>query len=249
MNTQIKTPAEITAMRRSGQILATVLAELTAMVKPGITTIALDQKARQLTVQMGAKPAFLGYNDFPAAICISVNDEIVHGIPSDRVLVEGDIVGLDYGVTYDGMISDSAVTLPVGQVSKSAQHLLDGVRKALDQAINSVHDGVRVGDIGHAIQSSLARDNLAVIYSLGGHGVGHRVHEEPFIANFGNAATGATLRAGMTIALEPIASLSSHDCVLGDDHQTYLTGDGSLSAQFEHTLLITPTGAEIITQV
>jgi len=249
MRTQIKTPAEIKAMRQSGRILATTLAELTQMVAPGITTRLLDDKARQITAQMGAKPAFLGYNDFPAAICISVNDEIVHGIPSDRVLAEGDIVGLDFGVTYEGMISDSAVTLPVGQISKPAQHLLTGVKKALDMAINGLHDGIRVGDIGDIIESSLEGSNLSVIYSLGGHGVGHRVHEEPFIANFGSAGTGETLRAGMTIALEPIASLGSHDCVLASDGQTYITRDGSLSAQFEHTLLITPTGAEIMTQL
>ncbi len=249
MKTQIKTSEEIEAMRKSGQILATVLQELTQAAKPGVKTIELDSMAREITQKMGGTPAFLGYNQFPAAICISINNEIVHGIPSQKTISEGDIVGLDYGVTYQGMITDSAVTIPIGDVSKEAARLLKGTKLALDRAINVVKDGVRVGDIGEAVEKSINADNLAVIYTLGGHGVGHKIHEEPFIPNFGTSGTGQTLRAGMTIAVEPNVSISAHDCYLADDNWTYLTDDGSLSAQFEHTILITPTGSEILTSL
>ncbi len=247
IKTRIKTTQEIEHLRVSGKILATVLAELTKRAKPGVSTQELDAIARQMTEEAGGTPAFLGYGGFPAGLCVSINDEIVHGIPTERKLKGGDIVGLDYGVSYNGMITDAAVTIPVGEVSAEAKRLLKGTKTALDIGINVVRDGVRTGDIGSAIESSIGKSNLAVIYGLSGHGVGHAVHEDPLITNFGTRGTGPTLRAGMTIAIEPNVSISAHDYVVGDDNWTCKTLDGSLSAQFEHTVLITPTGSEILT--
>ena len=249
MKTQIKTASEIVAIRKSGQILAEILDILAVSTVAGITTGEIDKLAEQELEKRGAKPAFKGYDGFPASICISINDEIVHGIPSGRVVKDGDLVGLDFGVLYDGMITDSAVTVPVGKISKDAEKLLEYTELALESGIAVLKDGVKVGDIGAAIENTLIKGGLKVIETLGGHGVGHKVHEEPYIANFGTAGTGETLRAGMTIALEPIASLGTHDADLADDDWTYVTRDHSLSAQFEHTLLITKDGSEILTKL
>jgi len=249
MKTQIKTASEIVAIRKSGQILAEILDILAVSTVAGITTGEIDKLAEQELEKRGAKPAFKGYDGFPASICISINDEIVHGIPSGRVVKDGDLVGLDFGVLYDGMITDSAVTVPVGKISKDAEKLLEYTERALESGIAVLKDGVKVGDIGAAIENTLIKGGLKVIETLGGHGVGHKVHEEPYIANFGTAGTGETLRAGMTIALEPIASLGTHDTDLADDDWTYVTRDHSLSAQFEHTLLITKDGSEILTKL
>lgn len=247
MMTQVKTAQEQADMRRSGQILATILAELQSALKPGITTKSIDDRARKLLEKHQSNAAFLGYQNFPAAICISVNDEIVHGIPGARVVDEGDLVCLDFGVNYHGMITDAAVTVGVGKISGDAERLLKGVKASLDTVINSLHDGIRVGDIGATIEATLRKYNLSVVEELGGHGVGHVVHEEPMIPNFGVAGTGQALKAGMTIALEPIASLGSGECYIAADDWTFVTSDHSLSAQFEHTLLITEQGADILT--
>ncbi len=248
MKTQIKTPEEIMAIRQSGKILAEILNILEKSTVAGITTKELDDIAAIELSKRGAKAAFLNYNGFPANICISVNNEVVHGIPSNSVVMEGDLVGLDFGVLYDGMITDSAITVPVGKVSNNAERLLKYTKSALYAGIDVLRSGVRVGDIGAAIENELKRGNLKVIESLGGHGVGHRVHEEPIILNFGSAGSGEVLLAGMTIALEPIASLSTHSVNLASDGWTYLTVDGSLSSQFEHTILITEEGSEILTE-
>ncbi|MDQ5943250.1 MAG: methionyl aminopeptidase [Patescibacteria group bacterium] len=247
MKTQIKTDEEIMHMRQSGKILHDILVILTREAKPGVTTKRLDDIAASELKKHSAKAAFLGYNGFPASICISVNEEIVHGIPKERELIDGDIVGLDFGVNYKGMITDSAVTIGIGKISRDQQRLLDYTKKALYSAIDVLKDGVRVGDIGEAVDKQLRAGNLKVIRNLGGHGVGHQVHEDPIILNFGHSGTGETLRAGMTIAIEPIASISTHDTYLADDGWTYVTSDGSMSAQFEHTILITRSGAEILT--
>ncbi len=248
MKTQVKTPKEIIAIRQSGKILAEILTILESITVPGITTQAIDDRAKQELKKRDAVAAFLGYNGFPASICISINDEVVHGIPSSRVVKEGDLVGLDFGVLYDGMITDSAVTVPVGRISNSAQRLLDYTNRALNAGIGVLKDGVRVGTIGEAIETQLEKGGLKVIDSLGGHGVGHIVHEDPIILNFGHKGTGETLLAGMTVALEPIASLKTHQVDLSNDGWTYVTDDGSLSAQFEHTLLITTEGCEVLTE-
>ncbi len=247
MKTQVKTPEEIINMRRSGQILGEILQIVAKATQPGVTTAQLDAIAAEELKKRQAKPAFLGYNNFPASICISINNEIVHGIPSEKIVQEGDLVGLDFGVEYNGMITDSAVTVGVGKISPAAKNLLTYTQKALNDAISILKDGVRVGSIGAQIESTLEEGGIKVIDSLGGHGVGHVVHEDPFIANFGTKGTGEALKAGMTIALEPIASISTHDTYLADDGWTYVTQDDSLSAQFEHTILITEDGAEILT--
>jgi len=249
MNTRVKTSEEIVSIRKSGQILAEILAVLIKATKPGVTTKQIDELAAKELKLRSAKAAFLGYGGFPASICISINNEIVHGIPSSRVIKQGDLVGLDFGVTYEGMITDSAVTVAVGEISDAAHNLLDYTQRALQAGIAVLKDGVRVGDIGQAIGDTLEKGGLKVIETLGGHGVGHQVHEEPYISNFGSAGTGQVLRAGMTIALEPIASIGTHETHLADDGWTYLTSDKSLSAQFEHTILITKNGAEIITEL
>lgn len=247
MKTQIKTPEEIENMRHSGRILGEILQIVAAATKPGVTTAQLDAIAAEELKKRQANAAFLGYNGFPASICISVNNEIVHGIPGSRVVQEGDLVGLDFGVEYKGMITDSAVTVAVGEISPVAKKLLTYTQKALNDAIAILKDGVRVGSIGAQIEATLEEGGLKVIDALGGHGVGHTVHEDPFIANFGTKGTGQALKAGMTIALEPIASLSTHETYLAEDGWTYVTEDDSLSAQFEHTILITENGAEILT--
>ncbi len=247
MKTQVKTPEEITNMRQSGRILAEILQIVADATQPGVTTAQLDAIAGDELRKRGAKAAFLWYNDFPANICISINNEIVHGIPGDKTVQDGDLVGLDFGVQYNGMITDSAVTVAVGEVNAAAKNLLTYTQKALSDAIGILKDGVRVGSIGAQIETTLQEGGLKVIDVLGGHGVGHTVHEDPFIANFGTKGTGQALKAGMTIALEPIASISTHETHLADDGWTYVTEDGSLSAQFEHTILITQDGAEILT--
>ncbi len=247
MKTQIKTPEEIENMRQSGRILGEILQIVADATRPGVTTAELDAIAAKELNKRQAKAAFLGYNGFPASICISINNEIVHGIPGDKTVQDGDLVGLDFGVQYNGMITDSAVTVAVGEVNAAAKNLLTYTQKALSDAIGILKDGVRVGSIGAQIETTLQEGGLKVIDVLGGHGVGHTVHEDPFIANFGTKGTGQALKAGMTIALEPIASISTHETHLADDGWTYVTEDGSLSAQFEHTILITQDGAEILT--
>ena len=247
MKTQIKTTEEISNIRRSGAILAAVLKHLEEVVRPGITTQQIDDIALAETIKRNAQPAFHGYEGFPANICVSVNDEVVHTIPSSRTIKNGDVVGLDYGVVYEGMITDSAITIAVGEPSRQAARLIKGTSLALDQAIDTIRDGVRVGDIGAVIDDVLKSYNLSVAEGLSGHGVGHHVHEDPSIPNFGTSGTGQVLRAGMTIAVEPIATIGHGRIYLADDGWTYKTVDGSLAAQFEHTILITQDGAEVLT--
>lgn len=247
MKTRVKTAEEIANIRKSGAILAAVLRQLEEIIKPGMTTQMIDDIALAETIKRNGHPAFHGYDGYPANICVSVNDEVVHTIPGPKVIREGDVVGLDYGVVYGGMITDSATTIAVGKVSKEAQRLLDGTNRALNRAIDVIRDGVRVGDIGAVIESELGTHSLSVAEGLSGHGVGHQVHEDPSIPNFGTRGTGQVLRAGMTIAVEPIAMLGQGKIYLADDNWTYKTVDGSLAAQFEHTILITDSGAEVLT--
>jgi methionyl aminopeptidase len=244
-----KTPEEIKNIRHSGQILAEVLQEVAAAVKPGITTAELDKIAHAQTLAKGGQPAFLDYQGFPASICISINDEVVHGIPGKQELEEGDIVGLDFGVVYRGMFTDSAITVPVGEISQEAKRLLVATREALQAGIKQAKAGNRVGDISAAIQKRLEQDKLGIIEDLSGHGVGHAIHEEPNVPNFGSAGTGLMLKAGMTLAIEPMATLGGKDVIIMQDGWTFATEDRSLAAQFEHTVLVTNSGAEILTQV
>jgi methionyl aminopeptidase len=249
--TRVKTANEIAAMRESGAMLATVLGQLKAEVQAGMSTKAVADLARQELEILGGSPAFLGYQGFPDVICISVNDEVVHGIPrADKLLQAGDLVGLDFGVNYRGMITDSAITVVVGAWrSKQEQKLVAVTEEAMYTGIQVLHDKVRAGDIGSAIEQVLKRHKFGIVRDLVGHGVGHELHEDPNIPNYGRANTGPWLQEGMTIAIEPMATLGSDAVYIAPDNWTILTYDGSRSAHFEHSVLITADGAEILTQL
>ena len=251
MVTQIKTATEIQAMRDSGRMLATVLNILQREVQPGMSTQAIADRARAELQALGGQASFLGYQGFPDVICISLNHEVVHGIPSkDRIIKEGDLIGLDFGVTYQGMITDSAISLIAGKArQKGHVDLVKNTEAALAVGIAAVHDQVRTGDIGHAIEKFLKHHRYGIVRDLVGHGVGHQLHEDPNIPNYGRANTGPWLSAGMTIAIEPMVTLGTDRVALADDGWTICTADKSWAAHFEHTILITPDGAEILTTV
>ncbi len=248
MRTQVKTTQEIRDMRASGKILATILAELMDRAKIGMKTREIDAMARKLLEKHGAEAAFLGYRGFTGAICISINDEIAHGIPGDRVMEAGDLVHFDFGVRYKGMITDAGQSFVLGaKPSEDQDRLLRGTQKALDAAIALVKAGTRTGDLGAVVEKTCEQYDLKVVYELCGHGVGHGVHEEPTIMNYGTKGTGERLRAGWTVALEPNVSLGDHEMYLADNGWTWMTQTGSLAAQFEHTVLVTDRGSEILT--
>lgn len=252
MKTRVKTTSEIRSMRESGHILARVLDVLVPLTVAGISTKELaDIAARELKA-LGGKPAFLGHEGFPDVICISLNDEIVHGIPSPkRVLREGDLVGLDFGVTYNGMITDSARSLIVGQpLRPEHKRLLEATERSLYAGIDVVRNGVRVGDIGAAIEGSLrVVGHYGIPRNLVGHGVGSYLWEEPNIPNYGRPHTGSILEKGMTVAIEPMVTLGTHQICLREDGWTIATADGSWAAHFEHTVLVLEDGAEILTSL
>jgi len=250
MQTRVKTASEIKAMRESGRMLAMVLQTLKPQVVPGITTKELADIARKELEALGGTPSFLGYQGFPEVICISVNDEVVHGIPGPRKIADGDIVGLDFGVTYNGMITDSAISVIAGK-AKDPRHenLIRDTEAAMIIGIGEVHDRARTGDIGEAIEKFLQKNKYGIVRDLVGHGVGHQVHEDPNIPNFGRANTGPYLEAGMTIAIEPMVTLGGDAVYLAPDHWTIKTADGSWAAHFEHTVLITENGAESLTSL
>lgn len=251
MQTKIKTSAEIEAMRESGRILATVLQVLKASVQPGMSTKDLANIARREVEALGGKPAFLGYQGFPDMLCVSVNEEVVHGIPrEDKIIASGDIVSMDFGVSWKGMITDAALSVIAG-TPRSQEHakLLVYTERSMMEGIAAVHDRVRTGDIGAAVESVLKKQGYGIVRDLVGHGVGHSLHEDPNIPNYGRVNTGPWLDAGMTIAIEPMATMGTERVVVGPDNWTISTADGSLSAHFEHTVLITEDGAEILTQL
>ncbi len=235
-------------MRQSGRILASTLRVLAERIQPGMTTKDLDDIAAAELKAAGVTGPFKGYDGFPAVLCVSVNNEIVHGIPGKRVIEDGDIVGLDFGVDYKGAITDGAITVAVGEVAPKVQKLLTATQEALVEGIAAVRAGARIGDISHAVEQRLKRDRLSIVEDLAGHGVGHELHEDPIILNYGPANRGPKLEAGMTIAIEPIATLGTKKIYLGPDQWTILTIDGSWASQFEHTVLVTEDGAEILTQ-
>jgi methionyl aminopeptidase len=228
-------------------MLAAVLNYLAASLRPGMTTADLDLMAARELKKLGGEPAFLNYQGFPGVICVSVNDELVHGIPGAKPIKEGDIVGLDFGVKHEGLITDGAVTVGVGGVSAEAGRLLYATLEALEAGVAQVRAGARVGQVSKAIEDRLRQDNLGVVEDLMGHGVGHHLHEEPGIPNY-YTGDGPTLEAGMTLAIEPMATLGSKAVVLDPDGWTIRSADGSLAAQFEHTVLVTEGGAEILTR-
>ncbi len=251
MVTRVKTASEIAAMRESGRMLATVLQLLKASAQPGISTKALADLAAAETKRLGGQAAFKGYQGFPDVICISVNDEVVHGIPkADNLITDGDILSLDFGITYKGMITDSAISLIVGKPKQRGHiELVKNTAQALQTGIAAVHDQVRTGDIGAAIENYLKKYHYGIVRDLVGHGVGHELHEDPNIPNYGRAGSGPWLEAGMTIAIEPMVTLGTDRVYIADDGWTVLTADGSWAAHFEHSVLITPDGAEILTQI
>jgi methionyl aminopeptidase len=250
MYTKIKTEKEINALRESGAMLASVLSTIEANIEESMTTKDIANVAKRELSKLGGQPAFLGYQGFPDVICTSVNEEIVHGIPSNtKVIKSGDIVSVDFGVSYKGMISDSALSVIIGN-PKSKQHsrLVNATRDSLEATFEIIKGGVKVGDIGVAVQNVLEQAGLGIVRDLVGHGVGHELHEDPNIPNYGKKNTGAVLETGMTIAVEPMATLGQESVVTSADNWTISTRDGSLSAHFEHTILITEQGCEVLTE-
>lgn len=251
MRTKVKTASEIEAMRESGRMLISVIEVLKSQLQPGMTTKALADIAAREVQALGGEAPFLGYQGFPDVICISLNNEVVHGIPStERIIADGDIVSLDFGVKYKGMITDGARSVIAG-TPKSEAHvkLVQQTEESMLAGIWSLHDRVRTGDIGAAVQAVLDRGHYGIVRDLVGHGVGHELHEDPNIPNYGRPNTGPWLDAGMTICIEPMATLGTDRVYMAEDGWTILTADGSWSAHFENTILITPDGAEILTSL
>lgn len=244
----IKSDEEIATMRQAGRIVATVLKILSEQVKPGMKTKELDIIADKELERLGAKPSFKGYRGFPANLCVSVNDEIVHGIPGERVLNEGDIVSLDFGAIYDGFQGDAAVTVAVGKVSPAAKRLIEATRGSLEAGIAVACPGATLGDVSAAIQNYAESRGYSVVREYTGHGIGRNMHEDPQIPNFGSPGTGPVLKKGMTLALEPMLNAGDWRTRLADDHWTVLTADGSLSAHFEHTIAINDAESEVLTR-
>lgn len=245
----IKTPEEIEKMRQGGRILASIMKKLTKMIKPGIATKEINDLAEKLISQVGAEPSFKNYKGYPSATCISVNDEVVHNIPSkNKIFKKGDIVGLDLGVKYKGLYTDMAMTIPVGKVGKDAKKLIKITKKALAVGLKQVKLGNTIGDIGYAIQNFVEPKGFSVVRTLTGHGVGHQVHEEPRIPNFGIPGQDIKLEQGMTLAIEPMVNVGAPEVKTKKDSWGIVTGDGSLSAHFEHTIVVTKKGCEILTK-
>lgn len=253
----IKTKEDIQILREGGKRHAEILQILKTMVRPGISARELDETAHKLIIEGGDTPAFLNYQPhgaqrpFPASLCVSINDEIVHGIPNEeeKILKEGDIVTLDLGLIHKGLITDAAITVPVGKVSKELEELLEATKAALMAGIKAAKGGKRVGDVGSSIERVAVPHGYGVVEELSGHGVGYHVHEDPFVPNYGEAGTGEVLKPGMVIAIEPMFNLGSRHVMLDSDGYTYRTKDGKPSAHFEHTILITKGSPEILTAI
>ncbi len=242
-----KSPSEIEKMRAANALVAGVLAELAAMVAPGVTTRDLDEVAERLVREGGAEPAFKGYRGYPATLCASVNEQVVHGIPSSRRLVDSDILSLDMGVKLNGFFGDSAVTVPVGHITEDAQRLLTVTQEALEHGIAQVRVGNRISDIGHAIQLHVESHGFSVVREFVGHGIGAALHEEPQIANYGEPGRGPRMAEGMVLAIEPMVNMGRPAVKVLADGWTAVTRDGSLSAHFEHTVAVTRQGPMILT--
>ncbi len=251
----VKKPEEIKILKEGGKILASILYDVSNLAKSGVATLELDKEAERLIRRAGGEPSFKNYganfgNPYPASLCVSVNDEVVHGIPrADRILREGDIVGLDLGLKYKGFFTDMAITVPVGKVREKEIKMIETTKESLKKGILEVKDGSFVGDIGFAIQNCAEPRGFSVVKKLVGHGVGYAVHEGPEIPNYGKKGTGARLKEGMVLALEPMINEGGDDVVLEKDGWTWRTKDGSLSAHFEHTIAVTKNGAEILTKI
>ena len=242
-----KSPAEIEKMRAASQLVAQVLEALAAMVEPGISTADLDAAAEQRVRAAGAEPAFKGYRGYPATLCASANEQVIHGIPNRTPLKAGDIISLDMGVKLNGFYGDSAVTVPVGVVDDRARELLRVTQEALQKGIAQVRVGGRISDIGHAIQKHVEAHGFSVVREFVGHGIGSSLHEEPQIANYGEPGRGPRLAEGMTLAIEPMVNVGKPAVKVLSDGWTAVTKDGSLSAHFEHTVAVTKNGPDVLT--
>jgi methionyl aminopeptidase len=245
---ELKSAREIGLMRRGGHILADVIDRLRETVKPGISTLEIDEDVEAFIRTHDALPAFKGYRGFPATVCISINEEVVHGIPSaHRRIKEGDIVGLDLGCIVEGYYADCAFTLAIGDVPPKVQQLLDVTRDSLDVAIEECRAGRRLSDVSHAVQAHVEQHGFSVVRAFVGHGIGRALHEDPQIPNFGDPGRGPQLRPGMVLAIEPMVTMGSWEVKVLDDGWTAVTRDGSLAAHFEHTIAVTETGPEVLT--
>lgn len=247
MSIVIKSDQEMATMRQAGWIVASVLEVLRSQVRAGMKTEELDVIASREIEKLGAKPSFKGYRGFPANLCVSVNDEIVHGIPGKRVLCQGDIVSLDFGVIFKGFQGDAALTVAVGNITPAAEHLVETTEGALEAGIEAACPGARLGDISAAIQHYAESRGYSVVREYTGHGIGREMHEEPQIPNFGLPGQGPVLKKGMTLAVEPMVNIGDWRTRISDNHWTVFTSDGSLSAHFEHTIAITDDGPEVLT--
>jgi methionyl aminopeptidase len=250
MPIMIKTPLEIEKMRRSGQIVREVLEHVRKLVKPGATTQDLENAAAEKIRELGAKPAFKGYRGYPCVLCTSVNEEVVHGIPSaNRVLRDGDIVSIDTGVIIDGYYGDSAITVAVGErVAPKTKRLLEVTQASLQRGIEAIKPGATLGDVGAAVQETVEANGFSVVREFVGHGIGTRLHEDPQVPNYGMRGQGQKLREGMVLAIEPMVNVGRPDVQVLSDGWTAVTQDGSLSAHFEHTVAVTAEGAMVLTQ-
>jgi len=244
-----KSPAEIEKMRRSGRLVRELLGEISERAKPGVSTLELERYAEKRLASLGARPAFKGYRGYPCCLCTSVNEEIIHGIPSDRRLKEGDLLSLDLGVVVDGFFGDSAVTIPVGGISESAKKLLRVTEQALERAIDKARPGNRLGDVSAAVQEYVEGQGFSIVREFVGHGIGRELHEDPQIPNFGTPGRGPVLKEGMVLALEPMVNAGLPGTRVLDDQWTAVTVDGECSAHFEHMVAVTGNGPDVLTRL
>ena len=242
-----KSPAQIEKMARAGEVVAGCLEMLAEMCRAGVTTGELDREAEKFIRENGGIPTFKGYRGYPASICASPNEMVVHGIPGDYGIADGDIISLDVGVTLKGWVSDSAVTVAVGEAGQLAGRLIEVTEASLWRAIAKCRQGNRLGDVSHAVQEHVEANGFTVVRTLVGHGIGRKMHEEPQIPNYGEPGTGPELKEGMVLAIEPMVNAGTHKVVVGDDHWAVTTADCSLSAHFEHTVAVTAAGPRVLT--
>jgi methionyl aminopeptidase len=246
----LKTPAHVEQMRRAGLVLVEAMRLCQdEVVRPGVSTLEIDQEVEALIRKRGARPAFKGYRGYPATVCVSINEEVVHGIPAaHRRLKEGDIVGLDFGAIVEGFHADAAITVPIGEIPPGVQRLLDVTREALDLAIDQVRPGKRIGDVSAAVQRHAEGAGFGVVRAFVGHGIGRDLHEDPQVPNFGEPGKGVLLRPGMVLAIEPMVTMGHWAVRVLDDRWTAVTEDGSLAAHFEHTVAVTEAGPDVLTR-
>ncbi|HQL91027.1 MAG TPA: type I methionyl aminopeptidase [Syntrophales bacterium] len=245
----LKSRQEIEKMRKSNALVAVILEELAKKIRPGVKTIELDRLSEQMALKRGARPAFKGYRGYPYSLCTSVNSEVVHGMPSERELMEGDIVSLDFGVLHDGYYGDAAVTVPVGEISPAARRLLRVTEEALYRGISEARAGNRIGDISAAIQGHVEAAGFSVVRDLVGHGIGKSLHEDPQVPNYGSSGRGIELKPGMVFAIEPMVNEGTYRVDVLRDGWTVVTADGKLSAHFEHSVAVTENGPVILSRI